>query len=522
MITRAILICLLLAIAAQADNVYGPNISGIWTITGSPYIIMNNVTVPGGQFLTIMPGVDVRFNGEFSITVNGGLAAHGAAGDSIRFRKNGSVANWLYIKFSQTSIPDSCLLEYCNMEGGANAVWANGARVTVRNSHIKTFTDAALKGSAYFSSYASLTVSNGNIHNNGKGISLDNSSASSIGTLNLNHCNIYYSSGVGILLEKTHLVMDTCTVYNSGGSSGHGVNASGGGTISISGGSINNNPGSGLYFFTMDNTHLQGVEISDNGFDGISTINCDQVTASRVLIHHNHDNGMQLTNTSLNANNLTISSNGTSGFPSVGSGISSAGASVILSSSIVDRNQIYGIYMQTGSGVLTYNDTYQNGTANYFGCSAGDGSIQENPMYVSIPDDDFNLQAGSPCIDTGSQYDPLDPDGTRTDMGALYYFQNAVSPQPNPLTPSKFHLLAAHPNPFNPTTVVSFDLRIAGHVKLTAWDTSGRLVTMLINDWRSAGTHEIIFDGSARSSGTFFMRLEDGRVSEAITCTLIK
>ena len=34
---------------------------------------------------------------------------------------------------------------------------------------------------------------------------------------------------------------------------------------------------------------------------------------------------------------------------------------------------------------------------------------------------DFHLQSTSPCIDAGNPASPLDPDGTRADMGAFYY-----------------------------------------------------------------------------------------------------
>jgi hypothetical protein len=61
---------------------------------------------------------------------------------------------------------------------------------------------------------------------------------------------------------------------------------------------------------------------------------------------------------------------------------------------------------------------------NYSDCAqslTGTGNITGNPLFVNGPAYDFNLQAGSPCIDTGDPASPLDPDSTRADMGALYY-----------------------------------------------------------------------------------------------------
>jgi hypothetical protein len=44
----------------QYDGAGGP-----WTLVGSPYIVVGEVTVPAGQTLTIEPGVQVRFDGNW-------------------------------------------------------------------------------------------------------------------------------------------------------------------------------------------------------------------------------------------------------------------------------------------------------------------------------------------------------------------------------------------------------------------------------------------------------------------------
>lgn len=267
---------------------------------------------------------------------------------------------------------------------------------------------------------------------------------------------------------------------------------------------------------------MQGVEISHNGQDGITMIICGQLTASRLLVHHNHDNGIQLTNTSLNAHNLTVSSNGTQGLPSVGSGIFSAGATIIMTSTIVDRNILYGLYMQTGSGFLSYDDFFSNPSGNVVGPYPGVGCLELNPLYVSLPQENFNLLEGSPCIDTGNPGDPLDPDDTRTDMGALYFNQSAVAPRPSIQAPRDFRIESVSPNPFNSTTVVSYALRVGNRVRLTAWDTAGRLAATLVDDWRFAGEYRAVLDGTKMTSGTYFLRLEAGDFSDVASCTLVK
>ncbi len=65
-----------------------------------------------------------------------------------------------------------------------------------------------------------------------------------------------------------------------------------------------------------------------------------------------------------------------------------------------------------------------NITADYCcieGSYAGTGNIDQNPQFVDPSNSDFNLLVTSPCLNAGDPTSPLDPDGTRADMGAFYY-----------------------------------------------------------------------------------------------------
>jgi len=53
----------------------------------------------------------------------------------------------------------------------------------------------------------------------------------------------------------------------------------------------------------------------------------------------------------------------------------------------------------------------------------GQGNLLADPRFVAPLTGDFRLQFDSPCIDTGAPESPDDPDGTRTDMGALPFDQ---------------------------------------------------------------------------------------------------
>jgi hypothetical protein len=88
--------------------------------------------------------------------------------------------------------------------------------------------------------------------------------------------------------------------------------------------------------------------------------------------------------------------------------------------------------------------------------------------------------------------------------------------------PSEFALGQNFPNPFNPTTVIPFDLPTASTVRLAIYDVTGRLVRTLIQSRMEAGRHQISFNASSLSSGVYLIRLEAGAKQFTSKMTLIK
>lgn len=94
--------------------------------------------------------------------------------------------------------------------------------------------------------------------------------------------------------------------------------------------------------------------------------------------------------------------------------------------------------------------------------------------------------------------------------------------------PTRFALHANYPNPFNPATVIRFELAAEVPVSLRVFDVSGRLVRTLV-DGRvvAAGRHEETWDGLADSgtpaaAGVYLYRLQAGDFSETMRMTLVK
>jgi hypothetical protein len=79
--------------------------------------------------------------------------------------------------------------------------------------------------------------------------------------------------------------------------------------------------------------------------------------------------------------------------------------------------------------------------------------------------------------------------------------------------PAVTALAGVYPNPFNPSTRLKFSLKEKGRVSLRVYDISGRLVRVLVNEVREAGSYEVVWDGTndggrKTTSGIYFCRME--------------
>ncbi len=101
--------------------------------------------------------------------------------------------------------------------------------------------------------------------------------------------------------------------------------------------------------------------------------------------------------------------------------------------------------------------------------------------------------------------------GSLKDLKIFSVILNPTSVGDNPNgTPETFQLLQNYPNPFNPTTVISYRLPIVSNVRLVVYDLLGREVSVLVNERKSSGSHEVKFDGSGLASGIYFYRFQAG------------
>jgi hypothetical protein len=115
---------------------------------------------------------------------------------------------------------------------------------------------------------------------------------------------------------------------------------------------------------------------------------------------------------------------------------------------------------------------------------------------------------------------PFDFDNT----GSYSHFNvwsrdTAVEPGDRPVS---FELSQNFPNPFNPTTEISFSLANNSQVNLGVFNLNGQKVATLVDGSMGAGSHSVTFDASGLSSGVYFYTLQANGATETRKMVLTK
>jgi hypothetical protein len=130
----------------------------------------------------------------------------------------------------------------------------------------------------------------------------------------------------------------------------------------------------------------------------------------------------------------------------------------------------------------------------------------------SLPDVPFlHLAAGSSLIDAGTPVSGLSYYGSAPDIGAFEFMVTGIKGQ-NSSTSRDFILGQNFPNPFNPSTVISYSILNESRVQLKVFDVLGNEITTLVDQKMTPGEYHINFDGNRLASGVYFYNLNvDGK-----------
>jgi hypothetical protein len=88
--------------------------------------------------------------------------------------------------------------------------------------------------------------------------------------------------------------------------------------------------------------------------------------------------------------------------------------------------------------------------------------------------------------------------------------------------PSGFSVAQNIPNPFNPTTTISFSLAEAGTVTIDVFNIAGQKVDTIMNEFMDTGSHSVVWDASDFSAGVYFYTVKSGDFSRTMKMTLLR
>ncbi|MDX1702350.1 MAG: 5'-nucleotidase C-terminal domain-containing protein, partial [Melioribacteraceae bacterium] len=148
-----------------------------------------------------------------------------------------------------------------------------------------------------------------------------------------------------------------------------------------------------------------------------------------------------------------------------------------------------------------------NGTGNYGFLLTAQSEIEgiecpQGALRVIIWDSDENIV-----------YDNISPQI----INGRIYVRSFIGEKENTLTkpddesstlPLEYALEQNYPNPFNPATTIKYSIPEAGNVELKVYDIIGNEIATLVNETKTPGSYEIIFDASKLASGVYIYSIK--------------
>ncbi len=177
------------------------------------------------------------------------------------------------------------------------------------------------------------------------------------------------------------------------------------------------------------------------------------------------------------------------------------------------RETVYFPYSETGISGKTVCGNYGPGGMVWFGTDAGAVYLFDGGGWKGYtPASDHLFESAVKAIETA-------PNGVvwvGTDRGISRFVPEFLSVGETVARPVAVRIDGNIPNPFNPSTTITFSLPYPGRAELSVYSITGQRVRTLLSVPMDAGTHSAVWDGrddsgKAVSSGVYLTQLRSGK-----------
>jgi len=486
-------IAIFFSIAIYSQTPVPPgDISGTWTLAGSPYLINGETTVPDGMTLTIEPGVVVEWQGSYKMNVQGQILAEGTEADSIIFTAKYTFDGFKSIRFDNTPIGnDTSRFTHCVFRyGRAYGEYPDNCGGAIAGLYYDKF---VIDHCLFAYNKANEIDIGGNP--GGGAIALWTSSPI-IWNSTFTDNESKYGGAIMCYIESNPLIYNNVFTGNM-------VQKDGGAIMCW----IDSDPPITYNLFYENTAGKYGGAIDLND-------NCSPDITNNTIVDNVSDVGGGITvygSCSPNIRNTILWGN-----------TAFEGNQVCIRSDDCEPNFYYSDI--EGGWEAFGGEPF---TGDY------DNNIDEDPVFIDPSSGDYRLvRDESPCINAGDP-DPIynNPDGTRNDMGAIWPSWWSVGIESNESPVEARHAsplkLECFPNPADRIMNIEYRLtpvpQEAGNdevVGLRVYDIHGQEMKRLVNKTQPAGEYTVQFDASDLPAGIYLIRLQIG--SQTVVKKIIK
>ena len=110
-----------------------------------------------------------------------------------------------------------------------------------------------------------------------------------------------------------------------------------------------------------------------------------------------------------------------------------------------------------------------------------------------------------------------------TQFDTLHFrVEEALSIKQESITPVGFQLYDAYPNPFNPVTIIHYELPVRSEVQVTIYDLLGKEITTLVSEIQEAGIRSVQWYATNVASGVYYYQIRAGEYVQTMKMVVLK